>query len=174
PWNYYGRRSQLFFFQAEDGIRDFHVTGVQTCALPICQEMDVATWALARMNMILHGHPTAEIKRQNTLSTPLFRNKDDSLKTFDYAVANPPFSTKAWASGLDPANDEFERFAYGIPPAKNGDYAFLLHLIKSLKSSGKRAVILPHGVLFRGNKEADTRRNLVERGLIKGIIGLPA
>ncbi|MGQ0799260.1 MAG: type I restriction-modification system subunit M [Pseudomarimonas sp.] len=138
------------------------------------QEMDVATWALARMNMILHGHPTAEIKRQNTLSTPLFRNKDDSLKTFDYAVANPPFSTKAWASGLDPANDEFERFAYGIPPAKNGDYAFLLHLIKSLKSSGKGAVILPHGVLFRGNKEADIRRNLVERGLIKGIIGLPA
>jgi type I restriction enzyme M protein len=138
------------------------------------QEMDVATWALARMNMILHGHPTAEIKRQNTLSTPLFRNKDDNLKTFDFAVANPPFSTKAWASGLDPANDEFERFAYGIPPAKNGDYAFLLHLIKSLKSSGKGAVILPHGVLFRGNKEADIRRNLVERGLIKGIIGLPA
>jgi len=138
------------------------------------QEMDVATWALARMNMILHGHPTAEIKRQNTLSTPLFRSPDDSLKTFDYAVANPPFSTKAWASGLDPANDEFERFAYGIPPAKNGDYAFLLHLIKSLKSSGKGAVILPHGVLFRGNKEADIRRNLVERGLIKGIIGLPA
>ena len=138
------------------------------------QEMDVATWALARMNMILHGHPTAEIKRQNTLSTPLFRNKDDSLKTFDYAVANPPFSTKAWASGLNPAEDEFERFAFGIPPAKNGDYAFLLHLIKSLKSTGKGAVILPHGVLFRGNKEADIRRNLVERGLIKGIIGLPA
>ena len=138
------------------------------------QEMDVATWALARMNMILHGHPTAEIKRQNTLSTPLFRNKDDSLKTFDYAVANPPFSTKAWASGLNPAEDEFERFAFGIPPAKNGDYAFLLHLIKSLKSTGKGAVILPHRVLFRGNKEADIRRNLVERGLIKGIIGLPA
>jgi len=138
------------------------------------QEMDMATWALARMNMILHGHPTADIKRQNTLSTPLFRNKNGSLKTFDFAVANPPFSTKAWASGLDPANDEFDRFAYGIPPAKNGDYAFLLHLIKSLKSTGKGAIILPHGVLFRGNKEADIRRNLVERGLIKGIIGLPA
>lgn len=138
------------------------------------QEVDVATWALARMNMILHGHPTAEIKRQNTLSTPMFRNKDDSLKTFDYAVANPPFSTKAWASGLNPAEDEFDRFAFGIPPAKNGDYAFLLHLIKSLKSTGKGAVILPHGVLFRGNKEADIRRNLIERGLIKGIIGLPA
>ena len=138
------------------------------------QEMDVATWALARMNMILHGHPTAELWRGNTLSAPHFKNKDGSLKTFDFAVANPPFSAKAWSSGLDPANDEFGRFEYGIPPAKNGDYAFLLHLITSLKSTGKGAIILPHGVLFRGNKEADIRRNLVQRGLIKGIIGLPA
>src|SRR5881397_932222 len=138
------------------------------------QEMDVATWALARMNMILHGHPTAELWRGNTLSARYFKNKDDSLKTFDFAVANPPFSAKAWSSGLDPANDEFKRFEYGIPPAKNGDYAFLLHLIASLKSKGKGAIILPHGVLFRGNKEADIRRNLIQRGLIKGIIGLPA
>src|SRR6266516_3775913 len=138
------------------------------------QEMDVATWALARMNMILHGHPTAELWRGNTLSAPYFKNKDDSLKTFDFAVANPPFSAKAWSSGLDPENDEFKRFEYGIPPSKNGDYAFLLHLIASLKSKGKGAIILPHGVLFRGNKEADIRRNLIQGGLIKGIIGLPA
>lgn len=137
------------------------------------QEMDVATWALARMNMILHGHPTAELWRGNTLSSPHWKNKDDSLKTFDYAVANPPFSAKAWSSGLNPSEDEFKRFEYGVPPAKNGDYAFLLHLIASLKSKGKGAIILPHGVLFRGNKEADIRRNLVSRGLIKGIIGLP-
>jgi type I restriction enzyme M protein len=138
------------------------------------QEMDVATWALARMNMILHGHPTAELWRGNTLASPHFKNKDDRLKTFDYAVANPPFSAKAWSSGLNPSEDEFDRFEYGIPPAKNGDYAFLLHLIASLKSKGKGAIILPHGVLFRGNKEAGIRRNLVSRGLIKGIIGLPA
>jgi type I restriction enzyme M protein len=138
------------------------------------QEMDVATWALARMNMILHGHPTAELWRGNTLSAPHFKSKDNNLKTFDFAVANPPFSAKAWSSGLDPANDEFGRFDLGIPPAKNGDYAFLLHLIKSLKSTGKGAIILPHGVLFRGHKEADIRKNLVQRGLIKGIIGLPA
>jgi len=138
------------------------------------QEMDVATWALARMNMILHGHPTAELWRGNTLAAPYFKNKDDSLKTFDFAVANPPFSAKAWSSGLDPANDGFGRFKYGIPPAKNGDYAFLLHFIKSLKSKGKGAIILPHGVLFRGNKEGDIRSNLVQRGLIKGVIGLPA
>jgi type I restriction enzyme M protein len=139
------------------------------------QEMDVATWALARMNMILHGHPTAELWRGNTLSAPHWKNKDGGLKTFDYAVANPPFSAKAWSSGLNPSEDEFKRFEYGVPPAKNGDYAFLLHLIASLKSSkGKGAIILPHGVLFRGNKEADIRRNLVSHGLIKGIIGLPA
>ena len=137
------------------------------------QEMDVATWALARMNMILHGHPTAELWRGNTLSDPYFKNKDGSLKTFDFAVANPPFSQKNWTNGLDPVNDEFGRFEFGIPPAKNGDYAFLLHLIKSLKSTGKGAIILPHGVLFRGNKEADIRRELVRRGYIKGIIGLP-
>ena len=138
------------------------------------QEMDNATWALARMNMILHGHPTAELWRGNTLAAPYFKNPDGGLKTFDFAVANPPFSFKSWSSGLDAAHDEFRRFEYGIPPDKNGDYAFLLHLITSLKSKGKGAIILPHGVLFRGNKEADIRRKLIQRGLIKGIIGLPA
>ena len=137
------------------------------------QEMDNATWALARMNMILHGHPTAELWRGNTLAAPYFKNQDHSLKTFDFAVANPPFSDKAWSSGLDPIHDEYRRFEYGSPPARNGDYAFLLHLTASLNSRGKGAIILPHGVLFRGNREADIRRNLVRRGLIKGIIGLP-
>ena len=137
------------------------------------QEMDNATWALSRMNMILHGHPGAEIWRGNTLADPHFKNPDGSLKKFDFAVANPPFSSKAWTNGLDPLNDEFKRFEYGVPPEKNGDYAFLLHLITSLKSTGKGAIILPHGVLFRGNKEADIRRNLIRHGFIKGIIGLP-
>jgi type I restriction enzyme M protein len=138
------------------------------------QEMDNATWALARMNMILHGHPTAELWRGNTLAAPYFKNPGGSLKTFDFALANPPFSSKAWTSGFNPDADEFRRFEYGVPPAKNGDYAFLLHVLASLKSKGKGAVIMPHGVLFRGNKEADIRKNLVTRGLIKGIIGLPA
>ncbi len=138
------------------------------------QEMDVATWALAKMNMFLHGYPTADIWRGNTLSDPYFKNRDGSLKIFDFAVANPPFSQKNWTSGLDPENDAFGRFEFGIPPAKNGDYAFLLHLLKSLKSTGKGAIIMPHGVLFRGNREADIRRELVRRHYIKGIIGLPA
>ena len=139
------------------------------------QERDNATAALAKMNMILHGNPTAEIWQDNTLSNPYFKNLDGTLKTFDFAVANPPFSDKAWSNGFDPLNDLYERFkGYGVPPAKNGDYAFLLHLVRSLKSKGKGAIILPHGVLFRGNAEAEIRKNIIRRGFIKGIVGLPA
>jgi type I restriction enzyme M protein len=162
-----GSGSLLIKAADESGARKLAIYG---------QEMDVATWALARMNMILHGHPTVELWRGNTLSAPHFKSKSGGLRTFDFAVANPPFSAKAWSNGIEPSpgDDVFKRFELGIPPAKNGDYAFLLHLIASLKSTGKGAIILPHGVLFRGNKEADIRRNLVRRGLIKGIIGLPA
>jgi type I restriction enzyme M protein len=138
------------------------------------QEMDNATAALARMNTILHGCPSAEIRKDNTLSAPQFRAADGSLKTFDFIVANFPFSTKAWSNGFDPANDLYHRFAFGIPPQKNGDYAFLLHILATLRSTGKAAVIHPHGVLFRGGAEAVIRREIVGRGTIKGIIGLPA
>lgn len=139
------------------------------------QEKDNATYALARMNMILHDNPTAEIWHDNTLSSPYFKGTDNrTLKRFDFAVANPPFSDKAWMTGFKPDEDEYNRFEHGTPPAKNGDYAFLLHFITSLKSTGKGAIILPHGVLFRGNKEADIRRNLIKHKFIKGIIGLPA
>ncbi|MGH8559387.1 MAG: N-6 DNA methylase [Methylococcales bacterium] len=97
------------------------------------------------------------------------------LKTFDYVVANPPFSDKRWSTGLDPLNDPFDRFkSFGVPPAKQGDYAYLLHIVRSLKSTGTGACILPHGVLFRGNAEAGIRRNLIRKGYLKGIIGLPA
>ena len=138
------------------------------------QEKDNATYALARMNMILHDDANALLWHGNTLTDPYFKDTDNNLRIFDFAVANPPFSDKAWTNGLDPANDIYNRFEYGIPPAKNGDYAFLLHFIASLKSRGKGAIILPHGVLFRGNREADIRRNLIQRRYIKGIIGLPA
>lgn len=138
------------------------------------QEMDYATSALARMNMILHDNATAKIWKGNTLADPHWKDDNDNLRTFDFAVANPPFSNKNWTSGLDAANDPFDRFVWGTPPEKNGDYAFLLHIIKSLKSTGKGAVILPHGVLFRGNAEARIRENLLKQGYIKGIIGLPA
>jgi type I restriction enzyme M protein len=139
------------------------------------QEKDSATSGLARMNMILHNNPTALIMQGNTLANPLFTDASGQLKTFDYVVANPPFSDKSWSTGLDPANDPHERFKhYGVPPAKQGDYAYLLHIVRSLKSGGKGACILPHGVLFRGNAEAVIRKNLVQRGYIKAVIGLPA
>jgi type I restriction enzyme M protein len=137
------------------------------------QEMDNATASLAKMNMILHDHPTAIIWQDNTLASPHFKDDHGNLKTFDFAVSNPPFSTKAWSNGFNPYEDEYKRFEDGVPPAKNGDYAFLLHLIRSLKSKGKGAIILPHGVLFRGNVEADIRRELIKRGYIKGVISLP-
>jgi len=138
------------------------------------QEKDSATSGLARMNMILHNMPTAVIMQGNTLTDAKFRD-GDAIKTFDYVVANPPFSDKRWSTGLDPLHDPYDRFkGFGVPPGKQGDYAYLLHIVRSLKSSGKGACILPHGVLFRGNAEAEIRRNLIRKGYIKGIIGLPA
>jgi type I restriction enzyme M protein len=138
------------------------------------QEKDAATSGLARMNMILHDNPTALIAQGNTLADPKFKD-GNTLKTFDFVVANPPFSDKRWSTGIDPLHDPYERFQpFGTPPAKQGDYAYLLHIVRSLKSTGKGACILPHGVLFRGNAEADIRRNLIRKGYIKGIIGLPA
>ncbi|WP_187879450.1 type I restriction-modification system subunit M [Helicobacter pylori] len=145
------------------------------------QEKDNSTTALCKMNMILHNSATADIAKggSSTLSNPFFTTENGMLKTFDYVVANPPFSLKNWTDGLsiDPKskqviNDSFNRFEDGTPPEKNGDFAFLLHIIKSLKDTGKGAVILPHGVLFRGNAEAQIRKNLLTKGYIKGVIGL--
>jgi len=138
------------------------------------QEKDATTAGLARMNMILHDNAEAQIVQGNTLADPKFMDKG-GLRTFDYVVANPPFSDKRWSTGLDPLHDPHARFAaFGTPPAKQGDYAYLLHIVRSLKSTGKGACILPHGVLFRGNAEAEIRRNLVDKHYIKAIIGLPA
>jgi type I restriction enzyme M protein len=139
------------------------------------QEMDLATSGLAQMNMILHDNATAVIHKGNTLANPFFK-EGGNLKQFDYVVANPPFSDKRWRTGLSlPDDTPYNRFSdYGVPPPKNGDYAFMLHIIRSLKRNGKGTVILPHGVLFRGNVEAVIRENVIKKGYIKGIIGLPA
>lgn len=136
---------------------------------------DVATTAdLARMNMVLHGQETAEIHKGNTLAAPGFTNGTE-LKRFDYVVANPPFSVKTWTSGFSPQNDVYNRFSYGLPPEKMGDYAFLQHIIASMNTgTGRGACIMPHGVLFRGNAEAEIREKIVKQGFIKAIIGLPA
>jgi type I restriction enzyme M protein len=141
------------------------------------QEKDVTTAGLARMNMILHDFPTANVLSGNTLTSPKFKD-GEQLRTYDYVVANPPFSDKEWSTGLtlgDSGNgDPYQRFGWGVPPPKQGDYAYLMHIIRSMNSTGKAACILPHGVLFRGNAEAVIRERLVKSGILKGIIGLPA
>ena len=139
------------------------------------QEFVTETSALARMNMWLHGASTAEIKNGNTMASPDFLDKEGNLRTFNYCVANPPFSDKKWRNNLGkPSEDIYKRFIYGTPPDKNGDYAFLQHLVASIKEDGTGAIILPHGVLFRGNAEETIRTNLINAGIIKAVIGLPA
>lgn len=139
------------------------------------QEKETTTAGLAKMNLVLHNKAAGEIKAANTFSDPQYfeeGSNDEVLKRFDFAVVNPPFSLKNWTDGLK----DYGRFdGYGDrPPEKNGDFAWLLHILKSLKSTGKAAVILPHGVLFRGNAEATIRKAIIDKGYIKGIIGLPA
>lgn len=143
------------------------------------QESDLSTVGMAKMNMIIHGDQTADIRHGDTINNPLHYEKSDSkLQQFDYVVANPPFSKKSWL-GSAGAEDKYKRWGneigIGVPPEKCGDYAFLLHIIKSMKSNGgKGACILPHGVLFRGNAEAEIRKYIVQHHYIKGIIGLPS
>ena len=138
------------------------------------QEKESTTAGLAKMNAVLHRKAEITIKSGNTFSNPQYLDKSDNsiLERFDYIVANPPFSMKNWRDGLK----EYGRFeGYGdTPPEKNGDYAWLMHILKTLKSNGKAAVILPHGVLFRGNAEATIREAIIKKHWIKGIISLPA
>ena len=137
------------------------------------QEFDITTRGLAKMNMIMHGREDAEIAQGDVIGEPQFKASETQIQTFDFVVANPPFSAKAWGSGLT-SDTKFGRFDLGMPPDKNGDFAFLLHILGSMKATGSGAVILPHGVLFRGNKEAELREKILKRGYIKAIIGLPA
>ena len=140
------------------------------------QEKESTTAGLAKMNAVLQRKAEITIKSGNTFSNPQYLDKSDNsiLERFDYIVANPPFSMKNWRDGI--AGKEYGRFeGYGdTPPEKNGDYAWLMHILKALKSNGKAAVILPHGVLFRGNAEATIREAIIKKHWIKGIISLPA
>lgn len=139
------------------------------------QEKDHATAGLAKMNLILHQKGTGEIKRGNTLVDPAFTDDFGELKKFDFIVMNPPFSDKSWSDGIKTSEDKYKRFdGYGIPPEKNGDYAWFLHVLKSLDSNGKAGIIMPHGVLFRGNAEETIRIKVLEKRYIKGIVSLPA
>lgn len=139
------------------------------------QEKDHSTAGLANMNLVLHQKGTGKVERGNTLVDPFFKDGFGQLRTFDFIVMNPPFSDKSWSDGLKASEDPYHRFeGFGIPPEKNGDFAWFLHVIKSLDSKGKAGIVMPHGVLFRGNAEETIRKEILKRRYIKGIVSLPA
>lgn len=137
------------------------------------QEAIGSTWALAKMNMFLHGEANHQIEWGDTIGNPKLRTGDDMLRHFDVVVANPPFSLDKW--GAEKAeSDRFGRFRRGMPPKTKGDYAFILHMIETLKpKTGRMAVVVPHGVLFRGSSEGVIRQKLIEENLLDAVIGLP-
>ena len=137
------------------------------------QEAIGSTWALAKMNMFLHGEDNHRIEWGDTIRNPKLLDGTASLKHFDIVVANPPFSLEKW--GFEGAEaDKFSRFRRGIPPRTKGDYAFILHMIETMKpGTGRMAVVVPHGVLFRGAAEGRIRQKLIEENLLDVVIGLP-
>jgi len=137
------------------------------------QEAIGSTWALAKMNMFLHGEDNHRIEWGDTIRNPKLLDGDDRLKHFDIVVANPPFSLDKWGYATA-EDDKFGRFRRGMPPKTKGDYAFILHMVETMKpSSGRMAVVAPHGVLFRGAAEGRIRQKLVEENLLDTVIGLP-
>ena len=154
------------------------------------QELNAQTWALCTMNMFLHGVDDARIWQGDTLSNPQ-NIENDALMTFQCVVANPPFSLDKWDSGflsnavldakgrkpekMNAALDPWKRFDWGVPPASKGDYAFVLHMLHSLDAqNGRMAIVLPHGVLFRGASEGKIRKQIIDLNLLDAVIGLPA
>jgi type I restriction enzyme M protein len=137
------------------------------------QEVNGSTWALARMNMFMHANDSAHIQWGDTLNDPKLR-EGDQLKQFDVVVANPPFSLDKWGAELA-ASDRWGRFWRGVPPKSKGDYAFISHMIESARRrTGRVAVIVPHGVLFRAGSEGRIRKSLIEENLLDTVVGLPA
>jgi len=147
-------------------------TGTKRYAL-FGQEAIGSTWALAKMNLFLHGEENHQVEWGDTIRNPKLRTTDDSLRHYDVVVANPPFSLEKW--GTEAAEtDKFGRFRRGMPPKTKGDYAFILHMIETMKPrTGRMAVVVPHGVLFRGSSEGKIRQKLIEENLLDAVIGLP-
>jgi type I restriction enzyme M protein len=142
------------------------------------QEAIGSTWSLAKMNMFLHGEDNHKIEWGDTIRNPKLLDKNGNLMVFDIVTANPPFSLDKWGHE-DAENDPFSRFSRGTPPKTKGDYAFILHMIETLKPAGKDStggrmgVVVPHGVLFRGSSEGKIRKQLIEENKLEAVIGLP-
>ena len=137
------------------------------------QEAIGSTWSLAKMNMFLHGEDNHKIEWGDTIRNPKLLDKNGDLMLFDVVTANPPFSLDKWGHD-DVENDKFGRFRRGMPPKTKGDYAFILHMIETMKpKTGRMGVVVPHGVLFRGSSEGKIRQKLIEENLLDAVIGLP-
>lgn len=162
-------------------IRSAKQAGIKDCSI-FAQESDGSSYAMCRMNMFIHEIEHAEVAWGDSIADPKHLDYDGNLMKFDNIVANMPFSLDKWADGFNqgienfkmtPDLDPYHRFEYGIPPSSKGDWAFLLHMIASLKENGKMVAVIPHGVLFRGASEGKIRQKVVEQNLIDAIIGLP-
>jgi type I restriction enzyme M protein len=138
------------------------------------QELNISTFAIAKINMFLHGLDSADIRRGDTLANPQFLTQNGNLQTFDISVANPPYSIKDWESEIFRTNKYGRLEGYDVPPEKNADYAFVLHIIKSMNVNGRAGIVLPHGVLFRGGAEGRIREQILKNDLIEAVIALPA
>ena len=138
------------------------------------QEINLDTFAIAKINMFLHGLDSADIRRGDTLANPQFLNSSGGLKTFDIVVANFPYSIKEWSNEAFKTNKYGRLDNYEMPPTKNADYAFVLHIIKSLNANGRSGVVVPHGVLFRGGAEGRIREQIIKNDLLEAVIALPA
>ncbi len=138
------------------------------------QEINIGTFAIAKINMFLHGLDSADIQRGDTLANPQFLNPNGSLKTFDIVVANPPYSLSDWEAEMFRSNKYGRLEGYDMPPQKNADYAFVLHIIKSMNANGRAGIVLPHGVLFRGGAEGRIREQVLKNDLIDAVIALPS
>jgi type I restriction enzyme M protein len=138
------------------------------------QELNISTFAIAKINMFLHGLDSADIRRGDTLANPQFLTQNGNLQTFDISVANPPYSIKDWESEIFKTNKYGRLEGYDMPPEKNADYAFVLHIIKSMNVNGRAGIVLPHGVLFRGGAEGRIREQILKNDLIEAVIALPS
>ncbi len=137
------------------------------------QEKNAGTWAICKMNMLLHDFPDATIIRGDTIAAPGLLQENGALMLFDRVIANPPFSLDQW--GIEHAeSDGFRRFSHGVPPKSKGDFAFVQHMIATTNATGRAGVIVPHGVLFRGGAEAKIRQSILEQDLFEAIISLPS
>lgn len=157
-----GSGSLLLKAAAEVGSDNYYLYG---------QEVNSTTWALAKMNMFLHGVSQAKLECDDTINAPQFL-ENDTIKKFDKVIANPPFSKSKWTKMSQPSDDEYGRFHRGLPPKSKGDWAFVTHMVESLKSNGKAVIVVPLGVLFRGAAEGSIRKSMIDENLIEAVIGL--